>query len=277
MAKIKSAYYSISIGGKKLDNEKLSLVQEIVYEDSSTGSDLLTITIKDPDFIFIADNVFLEEKTVSFKGGWEGDLGASFDGYISVIDIDFPQDGSPVLTLHCMDNSHIMNRKKNKKTWKNKKVSDVATEVFKKHGLKTVVDDTGKVEEDITQSDSTDIQFLIDLANREIKPYLVYVEGKTGYFIKKPKLGKEQATISYRTGGMEIINFTPRINKQVKQIDVEKSDINDKTKAVDTAKVTDATPRDLQGDAVKTKEGKATEGSSNIKHKYINGKWVEVR
>lgn len=250
LTEVKVPYYYIAINGVELDELRMSNIESITYEDSASGSDLLKITLYDPDLLFIEDNIFIEEATINFVGGWyRGDV-TRFEGFISVIDIDLPESGTPLITLNCMDKTHIMNRKKNKKTWENMKVSAIASQIFRSYGLSAVVDDTGKVEESISQ-DATDISFLIQQASDQYDTYLCYVEGKTGYFIKKPNLATPQDTLEYRQGNGKLLSFSPRINKQVKQLEVTKSDVNTKDNQVDSATVNDTISRPTSGETVK--------------------------
>lgn len=271
---IKVATYSLSISGQKLGSEYLELIKDIAYEEVSHGADILTVTIIDPDYTYIEDELIVAESEVVFRGGWIGQESIYFEGYISVLDVDFPETGSPELTIHCMDKSHLMNRKKNKKTWEKKRVSEVATEIFKTYGFKTDVDKTDKVEDTITQSDSTDIAFLIEMADRQIDPFLVYVEGNTGYFKKKKILAKEQKTLHYRTGSLEIKSFSPRINKEITRVEVEGSNVNDSTKKVEKSIATDNMPRDAQGESIKTSD-KANTGQKRV-YNPRTGKWEIV-
>ena len=286
MAKVREVYYEISIGGKPLDNSAISLIDSISLQDNSTGSDILTINIVDPDFTFIGSkSIFVEEQSITFKGGWKDDVSLNYVGYISVVDLDFPNTGSPSLVLHCMDNTHLMNRKEKKRTWQNKKVSDVANEIFGEYGFSATVDDTEVVEETISQADKTDIVFLIELASGLEDEYLVYVEGDKAYFVKKPILGESQAELKYRQNPYDIVSFSPRIVKEQKKEEVEKSDINSKNKEVEKALADAGTPRDNQGDPVITSSNK-TSGASSSKgettskpkeRKYLGGgKWEEV-
>jgi hypothetical protein len=245
---IKSMYYDyeLYVGGKKLDSYRKSLIQDISLEDNASGSDLLTLTVADPDFLFIDDNIFVEDTPVKFLGGWVGEV-LEFNGYIALIDVDFPPTGFPNLTIHCMDSTHLMNRKPKKRTWNNMKDSDVAKAIFKEYGLIPVVDDTGKVQETISQSNATDIQFLMDKAkNQPDDEFLCYVEGKYGYFVKKKLLAKAQDTLEYRKGSGRLLSFRPRIDKETKQEEIDQSNIGLDGKE-QTDKATNKDNRDLQG------------------------------
>lgn len=247
MSTLLMPYYQLFIGGKELDDFRYSMIQSITFEDNASGSDLLSITITDPDFIFINDDIFLEDKKVKFIGGYSNDNRVMFEGYISVIDMDFPEIGSPSLVINCMDNTHLMNRVKKKKTWSNVTRGAVAKEIFQEYGFKAVIEDSGAKVETLNQSNETDINFLIKLAGEEVEPYLLYLEGNTGYFVKKKILDTQQATLDYRDGQMNIISFSPTINKETKQIEVRSSDVNLKDKAVDKAQANNNSDRNVSG------------------------------
>lgn len=268
---VRCLYYDLSIGGKPLQIEELSLIESIKYEDVSDGSDLLTIRLVDPDFEFISSGIFVEEQTVTFNGGWTNERGIEFVGFISVIDVDFPDTGSPTLEIHCMDSTHLMNREKKKKTWDNIKHSDIASEIFASYGLSADVDDTGDKIPTVAQSDQTDIEFLISLADKQVEEYVVYVEGEKAFFKKKDILGSAQTVLKYREHPFDIASFSPRLNKEHKQEAIEHSDINSLNKEVDTAKATNDTPRDLQGKSVKTTSKKAPP-----KMRYTERGWVDL-
>lgn len=242
--------YYLYINGKELDTFRYSMIQDITFEDNASGSDLLTINIEDPEFLFINDNIFLEDNKVKFIGGFDTDLPIRFEGYISIIDIDFPETGSPTLCIQCMDNTHVMNRVKKKRTWNNTTRAKVAREIFREYGFKVVIEDSGIKEDTISQSDETDIEFLVKLSEDEIEPYLVYLEGTTAYYVKKKILARQQDTLDYRDGNQTILSFSPRINKEVKQVESRYADINLKDKKVDKGQANDNTRRNVAGDDV---------------------------
>lgn len=273
MSKLLNPYYRIYIDGKELDEFRYSMIKEVVFEDNASGSDLLKITIVDPEFIFIDDNILIEEKKIKFYGGYEHDYRHMFSGFISIVDIDFPEEGSPVLVVNCMDSTHIMNRVKKSRTWTNKTRGEVASAIFKEYGLKAVIKTNGNKQEDISQSNETDIQLLIKLADEEVDTHIVYVENNTGYFVKKEILSSPQATLDYRDGAMNILSFSPRINKETKQVEQRSSNVNLKDKKVDKAQSNDNTSRNVAGKPVQSTDRNVV---SNPSWKYENGKWVQT-
>jgi len=264
-------YFAIYINGVEIDNYRMTMLESIDYEDNASGSDLLTLTFYDPDLKILSDNIFVEECSVYFVGGWLwGDV-VTFNGYISLIDIDFPEQGTPKITIHCMDSTYLMNRDKKKRTWENAKVSDIARQIFTEYGLSAVVDDTGTVEENVSQSE-TDIKFLTQLADDQYETYLVYVEGTTGYFVKKPNLVSPQAQLDYRSGNGNLLSFSPRINKQSKRVKTESSEVNTKDNKVDKAETNDSLARPTSGETVKASNHQQNSG---VTWRYENGTWVK--
>jgi phage protein D len=259
---------SIAIGGEELSEYYMSLVDEIKHTDKAHGSDLVRITIVDSDYKFINDPMFMEEKKVHFEGGWEGDE-IQFDGYISVIDVNFPQNGSPTVIVQCMDNTHLMNRKKKKRTWTDMKYSEVVEDIVKEYGFKTEIEETSEVKDNIAQSDKTDIAFIQEIADDMLEDdYLAYMLGDTFYFEKKKLLDTPQFEVYYREGDFSLISFNPRINKEIKKEQIEKSDINLKDKEVDKGEASNDSNIDSQGDKINT-------SSKKIKHEGGDD-WSEV-
>ena len=218
MAKVASFSYKIWINGKLLDDNRMSHISQVVLEDSASGSDLLKIQISDPDLTFLGDDIILEKSKIKFAGTYEDTDGKTtkveFTGYIAIIDVQFPDNNTPELVINCMDVTYLMDRKKKKRTWENKKASDVAQLIFKEYGLKTNIDATSKKLDTISQSDVTDIQFLVNLANDQSEEYLVYVSDNTGYFKKKKLPTSASVEFKYKQHPYDIRGFTPRIEKK---------------------------------------------------------------
>lgn len=268
---IKVPYFNLTLRGKELDEYRMSMINSVVYEDNATGSDLLTISLTDPDLELLSDDIFVKECPVTFVGGWlKGDV-VTFEGFITVIDINFPKGQPPTMTINCMDNTHVMNLKKHQRTWENTKISDIASRIFKSYGMTAIVDDTGEPVESVSQND-TDIRFLTKQAEEQYETYLCYVEGHTGYFVKKKVLDKPQETLSYRQGKGNLLSFSPRINKQSKRVEVGKAEVNLKDNAIDKAQTNDTLARPVAGSTVKPSDKMSNQ---KVQWKFVNGKWVQ--
>lgn len=255
MSNVLSCYWNMYINGTALSLGRKKCIESIDFDEICDGSDVATIKISDPDFLYIEDNIFVEEAVVSIKVGWHGDTHrVSFDGYISALDIDFPDSGYPVMTVTCLDNSHLMNRKKKTRSWDKVTRADVVKKIATEYGLKCVVESgySFKTESTISQSDVTDIEFCESLAGEERDPFMCKLIGNTLYYVKKGILASPSATFSYRKKPFDLISFKPQINKETKQEETTKSDINTNDKTTEKSTADKDTERDTQGEPVQT-------------------------
>ena len=93
-------YWDLSLHGESIDFDRKCMIQSIVIDETVKGSDSMTITIADPDMVYIEDDIYIEDVPIScditFQGRTEK---ACFYGYISEITPDFAEDGSPMIEL----------------------------------------------------------------------------------------------------------------------------------------------------------------------------------
>lgn len=257
MSKVLSCYWNVFINGKELDKARKECIDSIDIVEQCDGSDTCTLVVNDPDFYFIEDNIFIEEATVKVEMGWHGDTHrVTFAGYISAIDISFPDSGFPVLSIFCLDESHVMNRKKKKRSWDNVTRADVVKKIAQEYGFKCVIESgyTFKTEDTISQSNNTDIEFCESLASEEREPFMCKLVGDTLYYVKKGILKEPTSTLYYKKFPYDVVSFSPKINKETKQEEASSADINTNNKSVDKATANDDnTSRDTQGEPVKAK------------------------
>ena len=226
--------FDVWISGTKITGDKKSCITSIDIKETVDGADTATIQITDPEFLYIEDDIFLEDNTIKIKLGWDNTTyRETFEGYISAIDIDFNYNGCPKLTVTCMDKTHIMNRTKKDATFKNTTSANVVKQICKKYGYNVVVDSSYKfeVQETITQSHQTDIDFITKLANDEVYPFTARLVGNTFYYVKKGKLETPKMTLTYKKYPHEVISFNPKINKETKQVEIKSSSINTSNKS----------------------------------------------
>lgn len=229
-----SIVYDVWISGTKMGIDKKQCINSIEIKETVDGADTATIQITDPEFLYIEDNIFLEDNTIKIKLGWDNTTyRETFEGYISAIDIDFNSNGCPKLTVTCMDNTHVMNRTKKDETFKNTTSANVVKQICKSYGYNVVVDSGYKfeVQETITQSHQTDIDFITKLANDEVYPFSARLVGNTFYYVKKGKLETPKMTLTYKKYPHEIISFSPKINKETKQVEIKSSSVNTSNKS----------------------------------------------
>lgn len=254
---VQSCYWKVSVNSKELKQAKKECIDSIDIVERCDGSNTCTLVINDPDFLFIEDNIFVEEATIDVSMGWHGDTHrVHFTGYISAIDISFPDTGFPVLSVFCLDKSHIMNRKKKKRSWDKVTNADVVKKIAQEYGFKCVVEKgySFKKEDTISQSDSTDIEFCESLADSEREPFMCKLIDNTLYYVKKGVLKDPTSTVYYKKYPYDVISFSPKINKETIKEEVESADINTNDKSVDKATANNPnTQREVQGEAVTTK------------------------
>ena len=256
--------YDVWISGTKLGITKKSCINSIETKETVTGSDVATIQISDPDFLYIEDDIL--------KMGWDGTTyRETFEGYISAIDIDFGSDGCPKLTVTCMDKTHKMNREKKDETFNNCTSADVVKKKCKEYGFTCVIEKNYNftVQETITQSKQTDIEFITKLANDEVHPFTARLVGKKFYYVKMGKLGTPKMTLTYKKYPHEIISFSPKINKETKQVEINGSSVNtsDKTQNDATGTVSSGEGSVSDGDSKKSTSG-GTVYSYNYDHTW---------
>ncbi len=243
MSDVLAILYDVWISGTKLDADKKACINSVEIKETVEGSDVATIHITDPEFLYIEDDIFIEDNTIKIKLGWDSSTyRVEFNGYISAIDINFDETGSPKLTLTCMDNTHVMNRTKKNATFKNTTSADVVKKKCAEYGFTCVIDSSYKftVQETITQSNQTDIDFITRLASEEVYPFTARLVGNTFYYVKMGKLETPKMTLTYKKYPHEIISFTPKINKETKQVEINSASITTSDKKVSTSQGTKA-------------------------------------
>ena len=229
--------YDVWISGTKLGMNKKACINSISIKETVEGSDSATIQISDPEFLYIEDNIFIEDNSIKIKLGWSNTTyRVTFNGYISAIDINFDSDGIPKLTITCMDNTHVMNRKKKNETYKNCTSAEVVKKIVQGYGYSCVVDSSYsfKRQETITQSNQTDIDFITKLAGDEVYPFTARLVGNTFYYVKMGKLETPKMSLTYKKYPHEVISFSPKINKESKQVEISSASINTSDKSVST-------------------------------------------
>lgn len=251
--------YDIWISGTKLIMDKKACINSIEIKETVEGSDTATIQITDPEFLYIEDDIFIEDNSIKISLGWDNTTyRVEFQGYISAIDINFDSNGCPKLTLTCMDNTHTMNRVKKNNTFKNCTSAEVVKKIMQENGYTCVVDDSYqyKVQETITQSNQTDIDFVTKLAGDEVHPFTARLVGNTFYYVKMGNMTTPKMTLTYKKYPHEVVSFSPKINKETRQEEISSSSVDTGSK-----KVTKST-----GSVDTKKEGSSTSnGSSSSK------------
>lgn len=229
--------YDIWISGTKLHTDKKLCINSIEIKETVDGADKATIKLQDPTFMYIEDDIFLEDNTITIRMGWDNStFRQTFSGYISAIDIDFDSKGIPNMALTCMDETHVMNRSKDNETFENCTSANVVEKIARRYGYRVVIEQgyDFAVQETITKSNQSDIDFLTKLASDEVYPFAAYIRDGVFYYVKKGKLETPKMTLTYRNYPHEIVSFSPKINKESKQVEIKSSAIDTGSKGVNS-------------------------------------------
>lgn len=250
-----NAWFAMSIKGKDVEFERKKAIKSIDIDEVVDGFDTCTISIEDPDLLYISDDLYVEDTPMSIDLGFHNGTPykVNFYGYIASIDIDFSEEGIPTVELYCVDKSHLMNRVKNSRTWENCTNADLVKYFANEYGFKYYIEDYPyKTEESISQSNQTDIEFLQSRAKNEIQPFVCKLIGDTLYYIKKGLLSTPVRSLCYKKYPFEIRGFKPQINRETKEMEVQYADMTtDKT--IDTGLANNInTSREVQGYPVST-------------------------
>jgi len=271
--------YGVNINNVRLGVERLAFITELSITQNEGTSSTCTMKISDPNFYFIEDSIFIRETPIQASITLLGDFTKMvfFDGYIATVDIEFPSDGCPKLTINCIDKSHEMTRVKYKRSWENVTSSQVVQQIAQEHGFACYVEEDYPfpIQATIVQDDKTDIEFLEDLASKELDLFECHLvtntDGKTIlYYVIKGKIDQDNYTsLAYRFSNIvetgpqqepskqvcyDIISFKPNINIETRQEEVRSDGINADTKEVESAEVSVSEP---------SEEGNSSSSSSS--------------
>lgn len=242
--------FGLTINNKQMGGEMLSKVTDISVDLEVGVPDSITITINDVEGEFIEDEIIVKEAPLicSVILHDTEECMYYFSGFISAIDIKFNESFCPVMTLHCMDETHRANKEKKKRSWTSKTSAQVVQEICKEYGWKCYVEPSYPfpVQASITQNNKTDLEFLKELADDELDLFVANLvtekDGKsTMYYVIEGFIDKENAIqLEYGETPYDIISFSPQLNKESRQSKSESSNINKATKGTESATISNS-------------------------------------
>lgn len=253
--------YGVTINGKELGAERLAFITNLTI-NQNIGTDTCDFTVSDPNFYFIEDNIYKRDSpiqtSITLLGTSEINnfTKIAFNGFISIVDINFPNDGAPTLQISCVDKAtHLMTRKKWRRSWENVTSAQVVEIIAKEMGFKCYVepDYPFPVQASIVQDNKTNMEFLEELAGKELDLFVVNpitnADGSTIiYYIIKGHLNDQfYYSLGYKTSSgkdenvsdmdkvqYDIISFTPRINIETRQEEEKQEAIDKDSKNIDS-------------------------------------------
>lgn len=177
----------ITIEGKKLEERYETSLLEVIVDTRLEGPDVFELTFHDPahELMTTGEEAVGDEVNIDVKLESAGGHGL-IKGEITALEVGFGPKGS-VYVIRGYDRTHRLFRSRESVAYTNKKYSDLARAIARKHDLRAQVDKTKVVHDHILRVNQTDWEFLSDLA-REIG-YEVGGHNGVLYFRKPSEAG----------------------------------------------------------------------------------------
>lgn len=180
--------YEVVIDGVNLIRQSVAITSVTVNTTAQSKYDTCSFTVSNAydlvkrDFQWL-DTYFVLGKYVEVKFGYVDKFVTVFYGVIHKVDLKYPSDGNPTITVAAADLSFLMQKGSTFVQLKNKKFSDVAKDIGGQYGLSVEADDTKITHLQIPRFGKDDFTFLRELAQQI--HYEFFVVGKKMYFRKK--------------------------------------------------------------------------------------------
>lgn len=201
---------------------KADLISVSVLEDvNATG--MFTFTLLCWDGVemrvkWVDDDLFKEGNSVEIDMGYRDTLKTLFQGEITGLEPEFPNEEPPTLTVRGYDRRHRLMGKRKTRTFLNMKDSDTANQIAGDWSLKPEVKDTRITLAYVLQHNQTDFEFLQERAQRI--GYEVVVTDTTLHF--RPRQNEGSSALTLRRE-VELLDFRVRLTTigQVEEVFVQ--------------------------------------------------------
>ncbi|MCU0439364.1 MAG: hypothetical protein MUC49_15835 [Raineya sp.] len=289
---MKSPFYEIFLVVGEQNKNITDYVESFDYEDCLNEDDMLTLSIKSKSFDFLENKDIVVGGIILFQYGYiQGLTSALRKARITDIDTNYGDIVS--VTVKAYDLGTVMKKTTEQTVWKNKKASDIATEIAKKYGLNPKVEATQRVYPSLPQGNKTDFQFLKYLASveengsyrffikdgdlifnkldlkKDAKRLYIYRDNSTGASVISFKPSLRESSQSSKANELKTVGFDPTKQKTVASVVNDATSKDDIRLGNSSINMYDANGNVLAGnlkDGTKVLQGKAVGGqnSSNI-------------
>jgi phage protein D len=157
----------------------------------------------------------------------------ALSGMITEITTNFPEGGSPELTVAGFDHGFPLTIGKNTSTWSNVRDSDVVNQIASFNNLKAIVETTSERLPHVEQKDESDWEFLKKLADRH--HFELYVDERRTLHFAKPNY--ETRAVVQLKYGEGLLSFKPEANLagQISKVEVYGTNNNSKNTIIGVA------------------------------------------
>lgn len=227
----------IQVDGSDLAPELIADLEDI-YVDMTLGApDMVTLRFSDPQLDRLEDGFFTIGKSVvlSMDAGEGKQQVATVE--VSAIEPDVQSSGVSTLLVRCYGKMARMHFERRTRSFLKKKDSDLASQIAGEVGLSADVTDSSTTHEYMVQWNQTDMEFLLERANR-IGYQLYSQEGKL-FFQPAGTSRGSAGTLRYAES---LISFQPRLSaiRQATQVTVRGWDPKTKQAIVGVASSPDS-------------------------------------
>jgi phage protein D len=169
---------------------------------------------------------------------------ATISGVITEVTTGFSEGAAPELTVSGYDSGFPLTVGKNTQSWRDRRDSDVASELATRANLNVMSISTKDVLAQIEQNQESDFEFLKKLADRNF--YQLYIRNKTLYF--GPPQSRRDGLVELKWGE-GLLSFKPQANlaSQVSAVHVSGWDAKNKKAILGIAEAGDEALRDPRG------------------------------
>ena len=224
--------YVVRVGGKdllrSLDVAVTQVEVDLVLGKASHFSFTITDCYSHEHRIFKTARV--SDLLTVLKFGSEVEIGMGYGdrqstplaicGTIKEISTNFPEGGSPELSVAGFDHGHALAMGKSSHTWKDARDSDAVQEIASSYNLTAEIETTKLTHKIIEQNQEDDWGFLKKLAGRQPEKFEVYIDAfKTLHFGAPKRRSDPVVQLEYGRG---LLSFKPEANlaSQVSKVEV---------------------------------------------------------
>jgi len=197
--------FEVRIAGTSLAADVTSQVVSLTYDNNSDLADMFTLVLHNPDNRFSDSPLFDLGKRVEIYMGYRDELKPMMLGEITAVEPDFPQDGSPRLTISGYDRSYKLRQNEpSRAPFQYVNDSAIAAQLAAEAGLIPVVDPSFFFHEYIQQT-GTDMAFLKERAEANFFEVFVYWDQ---LFFRLPRPPDQAIVLNW---GSNLSSFAPRL------------------------------------------------------------------
>jgi Bacteriophage probable baseplate hub protein len=234
--------YKILLGGSELSPEVAVDVLDVTVSNYAAGASSFCVNMNNwhserQEFKHSDGPLFKEGVKLEVTLGYDATVISLVKGEVTALEPEFHEDEAPTLKVEGYDLLHRFRRGRKTKSYIQLKDSDIARQIASNLGLSAEVDDTGVTHEYLLQDNLTDIDFLLERAQR-IR-YELMIEDGTLHFRKAANDKSKVVSLEF---GFTLRSFYPRLStaSQVSEVLVQGWDVKTKKAITGRARSGDA-------------------------------------